>query len=135
MESQRENGRSVAEVRIARLSEQLDAVSELTPPMIVRELIETLGTQLVAAIAGVGETRLVRQWERGEHRPRRERTLIAALQATRAILTTGSPTTARSWFVGCSSRLDYISPLEVIREHTPEARRRVIRAAIGFATQ
>jgi hypothetical protein len=126
---------SEAEVRVARLGEDLDEILRLPIDAIVHELVENLGAQLVAAIAAVNETRLVRQWERAERHPQRAESLTAALQATRAILSTGDSGTARSWFVGCSSRLDFVSPLEVIRENTPDARVRIVRAAFGFATQ
>jgi hypothetical protein len=121
--------------RVSRLGRDLDAVVGLPIRLVVEELIEALGAQLVAAIAGVGETRLVRSWERGERQPSREASLRAALQATRAILATAGPPTAKAWFLGCSSRLQYTSPLEVIREDTEQARTQTVRAAVGFSLQ
>jgi hypothetical protein len=132
---EQEMGASAAEVRVARLGEQLDAVLHLTAAAVVRKIVEALGAQLVAAIAGVGETRLVREWERGSGVAKHEPALAAALKATRAILATGSAATARSWWVGSSVNLEHLSPLEVIRENTPEALQRVLRAAVAFATQ
>jgi hypothetical protein len=110
----------------------LDSVMVLTAPAVVRELTEDLGAQLVAAIAGVGETRRVRAWERGET-PQRLDVLRTALQATRAIKATSAVTTAKAWFLGCSTALEMVSPLEVLRENTPESRTQVLRAAVAFA--
>jgi hypothetical protein len=110
----------------------LDGVMDLASEALVKELVDALGAQLVAAIADVTETRRVRAWERGES-PQRLESLRTALQATRAIVETCGPATARAWFTGCSSGLDFISPLEVLRENTQDSRTRVLRAAVTFA--
>jgi hypothetical protein len=110
----------------------LDEVMDMKPPALVKELVEALGAQLVAAIADVGETRRVRAWERGET-PQRLDALRTALQATRAIVETSGPATARAWFTGCSTLLNLTSPLEVLRENTQDSRTKVLRAAVTFA--
>ncbi|HEY1682147.1 MAG TPA: hypothetical protein VGF98_10960 [Candidatus Tumulicola sp.] len=119
--------------RLLRIPSAIEEVQQMSPSEVVHELVEALGAQLVAAIVCATETRVVRSWETGEA-PKRVGSLRAALQATRSILMTCSSATARSWFVGCSSRLGYVSPLEVIREDTEEGRARVVRAAVGFAS-
>jgi hypothetical protein len=119
---------------LTQLGRVLNEVTQLSPTAVVQELVQTLGAQLVAAIAGVADTREVRTWEAGRP-PERLESLRAALQATRVIVATSANATARVWFVGSSSRLDFVSPLEVIRENSAEARERVVRAAFSFATQ
>lgn len=110
----------------------LEGVIELPGAAVVHELVAALGAQLVAAIAGVTETRRVRAWERGEH-PQRIDTLRTALQVTRVIIARSSAASAKAWFTGTVPALDYVSPLEVLRENTSEARTRVLRAAVAFA--
>lgn len=117
---------------LPELGPLLDGVADLAPSAVVHELATALGAQLVAAIADVRETRRVRAWEKGE-KPRRLETLRTALKATRAIMTTASPATARAWFTGCSTALEMISPLEILREDTAETRTQILRAAVAFA--
>lgn len=111
---------------------ELEGVADLASAAVVHELVAALGAQLVAAIADVTETRRVRAWERDEH-PRRIETLRTALQATRAIMSRSNAEAAKAWFTGTVPALDYVSPLEVLRENNPEARTRVLKAAVAFA--
>jgi hypothetical protein len=55
---------------------------EVSPTVVVHELVEAFSAQLVAAIAGVTNTRDVRTWEDGDT-PAQLDSLRAALEATR----------------------------------------------------
>lgn len=116
------------------LKNRLDGVQMLAAPAVVHELVEALGAQLVAAIAGVRHTATVRSWERGIDPPKRLRVLIAALKATRAIELTASALTARVWFVSENSWLGK-SPLEIARLNSSESSVKLVQAAVGFSLQ
>jgi hypothetical protein len=96
---------------LSQIRPAIDEVIRMTASAIVCELTSALGAQLVAGIAGETTTAEVHSWEGGKA-PARIDSLRAALQATRAIMATSGAATARSWFVGCSSRLNFVSPLE-----------------------
>lgn len=48
----------------------MNTANGATVPEIVEVLRQVLGTKLVAYIAGVSETRTVREWAEGSRRPR-----------------------------------------------------------------
>lgn len=114
----------------------LDAVAELHDAAIASELARTLGLKLTAILGGVAETRSVKAWMSGETPLARRDNLIAALQATRAIVSASGTATAQRWFLGCNSHFDFEAPAVVLRDHnTPEVRTKLVRAAIAFATR
>jgi hypothetical protein len=104
---------------------------------LVRGLRELLGARLVAYIAGVTETRAVRQWADSERRIRDvdvEQRLRLAYQAALMITVRDSREVAQSWFQGLNPQLDDRSPARVLREgSTDVAGPAVLAAARAFA--
>jgi hypothetical protein len=85
---------------------------------VVAELSEILGPKLVAYLAGVRETRAVRQWSTGEREPRAplpER-LRFALQVAWLIARHDDDAVARAWFQGLNPQLDDRSAARLLRE-------------------
>ncbi|QVG66226.1 hypothetical protein JG551_000097 [Curtobacterium flaccumfaciens pv. flaccumfaciens] len=104
-------------------------------PKLVTELRDVLGAQLVAYIAGVKETRAVRQWADGEGRrpqPRQEQRLRLAFRVAALLLDHDSPRVVQSWFQGMNPQLDDVAPARFILE-SDGADPRVIAAAHAFA--
>lgn len=92
------------------------ARAELTD--VVEQLSDLLGPKLVAYIAGVRETRAVRQWAAGERVPRApipER-LRLALQVAWLIAQHDNASVARAWFQGLNPQLDDRSAARLLRE-------------------
>jgi hypothetical protein len=113
---------------------EIDAVTGLSDAALARELVDALGLKLTAMLGGVTETRSVRKWIEGTTPPDRRDNLIAALQATRAIVAGSGPAAAQRWFLGCNSHFNFEAPAMVLQATTPEVRTQVVRAAIAFAT-
>lgn len=113
----------------------LDAVTELHDAAVVSELVGALGLKLTAMIGGVTETRSVRKWMSGDTPPSRRENLIAALQATRAIIAGAGPAAAQRWFLGCNSHFDFSAPVTALAANTPGVRTQLVRAALAFATR
>ena len=87
-------------------------------PELVGELSEILGPKLVAYLAGVGETRAVRQWSSGVRAPRPpvpER-LRLTLQVAWLIARHDNASVARAWFQGLNPQLDDRSAARLLRE-------------------
>jgi hypothetical protein len=86
--------------------------------VLVRELIELLGPKLVAYIAGVRETRAVRQWSSGEREAREPipKRLRLALQVASLIATHDNASVAQAWFQGLNPQLDDRSAARLLRE-------------------
>src|SRR6266404_6204801 len=82
---------------------------------IVRELDETLGTTMVAAIGGVSETRAVKQWMTGRE-PQRPQVLRFALQVAWIVCEKSDRRTARAWFQGVNPYLNDTVPLLLLRQ-------------------
>lgn len=110
----------------------IDSVLKLSIKEVAQELIDALGARLTAALGGAQESRRARDWAAGSP-PQRPENLRTALQATRSIVAVAGPETAKVWFVGCSSGLDYLAPLSVLSENSAEARTSVLRAAMNFS--
>lgn len=111
---------------------RLADVDRMDSPHAVAELVEILGARIAAAAGGVGATRLVREWIVGERKPARSTSLATALKAARVIADRYGAVVAQRWFVGTNDLLDHRSPVEVLRENTPEGRTLVMRAAVAF---
>lgn len=104
-------------------------------PVIVKELRELLGPKLVAYIAGVKETRTVREWTEGaavkqaDIEPR----LRAAFHIASFIAEHEAPSVVQSWFQGLNPQLADQSPARLLREEElSEAGPRVLAAARAF---
>jgi len=85
-------------------------------------LAEILGPRLVAYMAGVGETRAVREWAEGQREPRDPipSRLRLAYRVAHLIAEHDSPEVARAWFQGLNPQLDDQSPARLIREEPIE---------------
>jgi hypothetical protein len=86
--------------------------------VVVKELSELLGGKLVAYIAGVRETRAVRQWAEGDRDARDPvpQRLRLALQVAILIAHYDSHQVAQAWFQGLNPQLDDRSPARLLRE-------------------
>lgn len=95
-----------------------------------------LGAQLVAYIAGVTETRAVREWAEGVRRPRPTvlKRLRTAYQAAAIIEHRESRATVQAWFQGLNPSLDDRSPARVLRDgNVEQIGGAVLAAARSFA--
>ena len=104
-------------------------------PELVTDLRRILGAQLVAYIAGVKETRAVRQWAEGDSRQpqtRQEKRLRVAFRVATLLLENESARVVQAWFQGMNPQLDDIAPARFILE-TDGDDARVIAAARAFA--
>lgn len=98
--------------------EAYEHVARMEFPELVGELSEILGPKLVAYLAGVGETRAVRQWSSGVRAPRPpvpER-LRLTLQVAWLIARHDNASVARAWFQGLNPQLDDRSAARLLRE-------------------
>ncbi len=91
-------------------------------PTLITELAEILSPRLVAYMAGVGETRAVREWAEGRREPRDPvpNRLRLAYRVAHLIGEHDSPEVARAWFQGLNPQLDDQSPARLIREQAIE---------------
>jgi hypothetical protein len=104
-------------------------------PVVVKELRELLGPRLVAYIAGVRETRTVREWTDGAAVKRAdiEPRLRTAFHIARFIGEHDAPSVVQSWFQGLNPQLDDQSPARLIREgELAETGPMVLAAARAF---
>lgn len=85
---------------------------------LVGDLADALGPRLVAYMAGVGETRAVREWAEGSREPRDPipSRLRLAYRVAHLISEHDSAEVARAWFQGLNPQLDDQSPARLIRE-------------------
>jgi hypothetical protein len=101
----------------------------------VHDLVEVLGAKLVAYIAGVSETRAVREWVTDQRSPREEtakRLRLAWVVAT-FIASNESPRVARTWMMGLNPAFDDTSAARLIRENdADEVNLRILSAARAF---
>src|SRR5437899_2894157 len=80
---------------------------------LVTALRSLLGAKLVAYLAGVKETRAVRQWADGTRKignPSDVERLRVAYRAARMVNTKDSTTVVQAWFQGLNPILDDVSP-------------------------
>ncbi|MGC5258923.1 hypothetical protein ACPXCG_21490 [Gordonia sp. DT218] len=94
-------------------------VTRMSDAQLVTALRGVLGARLVAYLAGVKETRAVRQWADGARSiagsADRERLRIA-YRAARLITERDSPAVAQAWFQGLNPGLEDVSPARLLRE-------------------
>lgn len=117
--------------------EAYEHVARVAFPVLVRELAEILGPQLVAYIAGVGEARAVRQWAAGEReaRPPVPARLRLALQVAWLIARHDDAAVAQAWFQGLNPQLDDRSAARLLREgDLDEVGPQVLSAARAFVS-
>lgn len=103
---------------------------------LVSELRDMLGAKLVAYLAGVGETRAVRQWAEGSRRmpAETEARLRLAYHVAGIVLESNGPRIAQTWFQGMNPQLEDRSPARLIREISPDqSGPDVLAAARAFA--
>jgi hypothetical protein len=94
---------------------------------VVSQLVDTLGSRLVAVIGNVKQTRTVREWmENREPQGHRLQVLRFALQVARAIKTRYDDVTAQSWFQGMNHHLLDQAPALVLKHITDESIAEVI---------
>ena len=113
--------------------DRLAAVDRMDPHEVATELVSIVGAKITAAAGGVGATRLVREWMSRARVPARPTALATALKAARAIADRDGEVVAQRWFLGTNQFLEPRSPIETLRENTPEGRTRVMQAATAFA--
>ncbi|TIH30799.1 hypothetical protein [Subtercola vilae] len=104
-------------------------------PEIVNDLRTVLGAKLVAYIAGVTETRTVREWAEASRRP--APTAEDRLRLTHRIVTligqSEGERVVPTWFQGMNPQLSDRSPARVLHEDDfDEAAPRVLAAANAF---
>lgn len=95
------------------------AATRLAFPVVVKELRDLLGPRLVAYIAGVRETRTVREWGEGAGVKSEEiivPRLRMALHIAGFIAEHEAPSVVQSWFQGLNPQLDDQSPARLLRE-------------------
>ncbi len=113
-----------------------DESIRLEPARIVASLREILGAQLVAYIAGVNETRAVRQWAEGEREPKPTalKRLRVAYRAAAFLERRESRAIVQAWFQGLNPMLEDRSPARVLREgEIDDAGSALLAAARTFA--
>lgn len=106
-----------------------------TVPQIVDDLRRALGAKLVAYIAGVTETRTVREWAEAGRRP--SPMAVERLRLTHRVVTligqSEGEAVVPTWFQGMNPHLGDRSPARVLREDSfDDAGPRVLAAANAF---
>ena len=113
-----------------------DRAYRLPIDRVVTELRDVLGAKLIAYIAGVTETRAVREWADAVRTPRSpvpER-LRLALQVVEMLRQRESTAVVAAWVQGLNPRLDDRSPARLLREgDLEEVGPKVLAAARAFA--
>lgn len=112
-------------------------VARIDFPVVAKELAELLGPKLVAYLAGVTETRAVRQWAAGgrEARDPIPARLRLALQVALLIAQHDDARVAQAWFQGLNPQLDDRSPARLLREgELDEVGPLVLSAARAFVS-
>jgi hypothetical protein len=96
-------------------AEAFEAAYRLLPQAVVRELVEALGSNVVASIGGVRNNRSVYQWMSGEREPERLPLLRFALQLVFLMRHAGeADKTIGAWFVGVNPRLADDTPASLL---------------------
>lgn len=109
-----------------------ETASRLDIHELVRQLNGHLGPTLVAALAGVRDSKLPHKWAKAggpEPRPEPYARLLAAHRVWSAISNADNDSVARAWFIGANPRLGEESPIMALREGTI---REVLAAAQAF---
>lgn len=99
---------------------------------LVRQLNSHLGPTLVAALAGVRDTKLPHKWAKAGGPTPQDKSLARLQAAHRAwsmISNADNHSVARAWFIGINPRLGEESPVMALRDDQLKA---VIAAATAF---
>ncbi|MFD4295078.1 hypothetical protein ACFWPA_16600 [Rhodococcus sp. NPDC058505] len=112
-----------------------------TPEADVREIIadlrSILGAKLVAYLAGIHSTDLVRRWADGTG-PLPDRAVLdrlqVALTAARLITARDTPAVAQAWFQGRNPALGDQPPARLLRETNPGMVRDIVLASAAEFT-
>ena len=113
----------------------MSTVNGATVPEIVDDLRVALGAKLVAYIAGVSETRTVREWAEAARRPTpaTEERLRLVHRIVTLISQSEDQAVVPTWFQGMNPQLGDRSPARVLHEDRfDEAGARVLAAANAF---
>jgi len=103
---------------------------------LVDGLRDVLGAKLVAYLAGVQETRAVRQWAEGIRRMPfdTEARLRLAYHVAGIVAESNAPRVVQTWFQGMNPQLEDRAPARLIRETDPhQSGPEVLAAARAFA--
>ena len=114
-----------------------EQAARLPFPAVVKELSVLLGPKLVAYLAGVRETRAVREWEKAVRAPRDPipQRLRLALQVAMLVAQEDGPGVVQAWFQGLNPQLDDRSPARLLREgDLHQVGPEVLSAARAFTT-
>ncbi len=117
--------------------EAYEQAARLPFASVVKELSRLLGPKLVAYLAGVRETRAVREWEKEVREPRDPipQRLRLALQVAMLIARHDGPSVVQAWFQGLNPQLEDRSPARLLREgDLHEVGPEVLSAARAFTT-
>ncbi len=101
---------------------------------VVRNLVDNLGTGIVALAAGV-KPETVTRWARGalaSPRERNERRVREAFRIYLELVEADSPHTVRAWFMGANPELGEDSPAEALSQ---DRFKEVLAAARSFQSQ
>lgn len=104
---------------------------------LVRELAAVLGAPLVAVIAGVRDTRSVRQWMSNQSEPR-DKALVrlrTAMQIVDILRLSEEPDVIKAWFAGLNPLLDDQNPARLVGTGDEADWRRVIHAARRYVSE
>lgn len=103
---------------------------------LVAGLRDALGAKLVAYLAGVQETRAVRQWAEGSRGmpSETEARLRLAYHVAGIVAESNAPRIVQTWFQGMNPQLEDRAPARLIRETDPhQTGPEVLAAARAFA--
>jgi hypothetical protein len=117
---------------IATVNKQAEKAGLAELPVLVRELVDLLGGQPVAALGGAKQTRTVGAWIRGESEPHMEveQRLRLAAKASAILASRYKAAVVKAWFLGANHWLDDEMPLAIIaKKPTNEIAKNVLDAA------
>jgi hypothetical protein len=129
------NDRSMSQTASPGIRAYRDSVNLDVAPL-VAELREVLGAKLVAYLAGVQETRAVRQWAEGARRmpAETEARLRLAYHVAGIVAESNGHRVVQTWFQGMNPQLEDRAPARLIREmHPNQIGPEVLAAARAFA--
>jgi uncharacterized protein (DUF2384 family) len=83
-------------------------------------LQEHISQRMAAYLAGLGDSRQIGRYARGEHAPTSaiDRRLREGYKVVRLLVEAYDDSTARSWLFGTNTRLDDQAPIEVLQRAT-----------------
>jgi hypothetical protein len=103
---------------------------------LVAYLVDTLGGEMTAYIAGIDNVDVVQRWADAEEQPDEPAgwRLRVSYVPTRMLVTVYGPETTKAWFFGQNTRLDDEAPAHLLRYATDPLRvQPIVPAARAFA--